>query len=384
MLLALSSFGRELGLKTLPFILAQPVERGRIWWSKLLVLAVFVILCYDGWCLSDSLCFIVLPARLVPAEVLVYSGLFAIVLAAGGLWMTLLLRQTVGAFWLALLIPMATIIAIQAFAGADWMIFAALGLYTVAGFFLARRQFLRMQDTAWTGGVLSFSRAPAAAERSALRAHRPWAALFRKELQLQQVTLLGIGCLLALHLGVVALRKAGAGVFAKPTLSALEMFGVVWLFVPLLAGSQSVADERQLGTLDGILCLPVSRRAQFGVKLLFVLVLGGLLSAALLCALEEAGSAMGVGANLDVMGITFAGRGLIPVFLVFLALSLLGFYASTLTRGIKAGERKGPGRSAKVMSITSRFAPTPIVRPPPRRTAAPRSTARPRPAQKAI
>ena len=84
-------------------------------------------------------------------------------------------------------------------------------------------------------------------------------------------------------------RPSCAYVSAKPTLSALEMFGVVWLFVPLLAGSQSVADERQLGTLDGILCLPVSRRAQFGVKLLFVLVLGGLLSAALLCALEEAG-----------------------------------------------------------------------------------------------
>ena len=60
--------------------------------------------------------------------------------------------------------------------------------------------------------------------------------MFRKELQLQQVTLLGIGCLFVLHLGVVALRKAGAHSFSKSTRWALEMFGVVWLFVPLLAG----------------------------------------------------------------------------------------------------------------------------------------------------
>jgi ABC-type transport system involved in multi-copper enzyme maturation permease subunit len=333
-MLALSSFGREIGLKTLPFILAQPVERTRIWWTKIAVLAVFVSLSYDAWCLSRSLYSLLRPALWLPPEDPASFGLFVVVFTAGGLWMTLWLRQTVAAFWLTLLIPIATIIAIGAVGGADWMGYTALGLYAVAGFFLAKRQFLRMQDTAWTGGVLSFSRAPAEADRCALRAHRPWAALFRKELQLQQVTLLGIGCLLALHLGVVALRKAGADVFSKTTLSALEMFGVVWLFVPLLAGSQSVADERQLGTLDGLLCLPVSRRVQFGVKLLFVLVLGGLLSAGLLCAVEDAGSAMGVGANLGVMGITFAGRGLIPVFLVFLALSLLGFYASTLTRGV--------------------------------------------------
>jgi len=31
LLLALSSYGREMGLKTLPFTLAQPVERARIW-----------------------------------------------------------------------------------------------------------------------------------------------------------------------------------------------------------------------------------------------------------------------------------------------------------------------------------------------------------------
>ena len=119
-----------------------------------------------------------------------------------------------------------------------------------------------------------FWRQRAAAEQSARREHRPWAALLRKEVQLQQVTLVGMGGLFMLHLGVVVLRKAGAHVFSKTTLMVLDMFFLLWLVVPMLAGSLSVAEERQLGTLDGLLCLPVSRRLQFVVKLFFVLRLG--------------------------------------------------------------------------------------------------------------
>lgn len=335
LLLVLSSYGREIGCKTLPFMLAQPLERARIWWTKIAVLAVFVVLVFDAWCLSTGLCAMHRPA-LWPAPADMASGVFfAAALVAGGLWMTLLLRQTVAAFWLAILIPLAVCLVIEALGGEEWMMFPALGLYAGGGLLLSRWQFLCLQDTAWTGGVLSLGRGQATAEPRALREHRPWTALFRKELQLHQVTLLGIGCLLVLHLGAVVLRKLGADVLGKTTLFALEMFGVLWLFVPLLAGSQSVADERQLGTLDGLLSLSVSRKAQFSVKLLFVLVLGGLLSAALLCAVERAGMAMVGGPFLGgVMGFTFEVPGLLPVFLVFLALSLLGFYASTLTRGV--------------------------------------------------
>jgi ABC-type transport system involved in multi-copper enzyme maturation permease subunit len=346
-LLALSSFGREIGLRTFPFLLAQPLERARIWWTKILVLAVFMSLSYDAWCLSGSLCSALRHELLLPPLVLTFVGFFLVVFAAGALWMTLLLRQTVAAFWLTLFLPFATITAIQGIGGEDWMVFTALGLYAAAAFFLARWQFLRLQDTAWTGGVVSIGRGRADAEQSASREHRPWAALFRKELQLQQFTLAGIAALFVLHLGVVALRKAGAHALNNSVLWGLEMFGVLWLFVPLLAGGQSVADERQLGTLDGLLSLPIPRRVQFVIKLLFVLG-AGLLSAALLCASERIANAMGVGANLNVMGITFQGAGLVQVFLVFLALSLLGFYASTLTRGVVPA--LGAGGVAAVVS----------------------------------
>ncbi len=53
---ALAFFVRaEVGLKTLPFILAQPLDRSRIWRTKAVVLGVMVALVFDGWWLSESL-----------------------------------------------------------------------------------------------------------------------------------------------------------------------------------------------------------------------------------------------------------------------------------------------------------------------------------------
>jgi ABC-type transport system involved in multi-copper enzyme maturation permease subunit len=329
--LSLSSFGREIGLNTLSFMLAQPLDRSRIWWAKAAVLGVLVALAFDAWWLSGRLSSLYRPE---PQEALALVGVFIAVSAAGALWMTLLLRQMAAAFWLTLLIPMVTVMAITAIGGTYWMVFTALGLYAAAGFFLARRQFLHLQDTAWTGGVVSFGSRRAAAEQVGSRKRMPWTALFRKELKLHEFTLAGIAGLFVVHLGVVALRKLGADSFGRTTLSTLQMFSVVWMFVPLVAGSQSVAEERQVGTLDALLCLPCSRRVQFGIKLLFVLVLGGLLSPALMCAAEGIGSVIGAGAHLGVMGIAFGAEGIVPVFFVFLALSLFGFYASTLTRSV--------------------------------------------------
>src|ERR1700722_12428779 len=269
-LLALSSFGREIGFKTLPFMLAQPLERARIWRTKITLLAVCLALAFGAWGLSWILR-LNQSALWESPVILPFMGLLVAVFTTGALWMTLLLRQIVAAFWLTLFVPMAAVSAIEMLGGKDWLMLTALGLYALAGFFMARHQFLHLQDAAWTGGGISFRRARAGGTHGALREHRPRAALLLKELQLQQATLIGIVCLFLLHLGVVILRKAGAQVFSKMTLEGLEMFGLLWFVVPMVAGSLSVADERQLGTLDGLLCLPVSRRRQFVVKLLFTL-----------------------------------------------------------------------------------------------------------------
>ncbi len=329
LMLAISSFGREIGLKTLPFILAQPLKRSRIWWTKIAVLGGAIVLACIAWLISILMrsFYVELP------EPLGFLGMGAMCVAVG-LWLTLLLRQVVAAFLLTFLVPVVLIIPIQAMGASDSLTVALMGFYAVAAFFLARWQFLHLQDTAWTGGVVTLGRKRVVAAGPSLRERRPLAALCLKELQLHEFTLAGIAGLFVLHLGAVALRRAGAHVFSKNTISLLEMFGVVWACVPLLAGSQSVAEERQLGTLDSLLCMPVSRRAQFCVKALFALVLGGLISPALLCVVEWIGNAIGAGANLGIMGLSFTGLDVLPVFYVFLALSLIGIFASTLTRSV--------------------------------------------------
>lgn len=314
LMLALSSFGREFGLKTLPFLLAQPVERARIWRIKVAVLAVFVSVAVALWCfLAD---YILILGTKTSAGLPLFV-ILAIAFTAGAICLALLLRQVAAAFWLALLIPMALMLGLEALRIIDSFLFAILGLYAVAAFLLARWQFLHLQDTAWTGGVVAFGRQRQATEQSSQRCHRPWAALFWKEIQMQQVTFFGMACLLALHLGVVAIRKAGAHSFARTTLWMLEAFGMMWFVVPILAGSQSVAEERKLGTMQAHLCLPISRRAQWDLKLLVVFAIS-MVSAALFFAVQH-----------WVQRLSF-----VEMSLYFLLFALAGFYGSTLTSGV--------------------------------------------------
>src|SRR6266436_6738874 len=51
-ILALSSLGREFALRTFPLQLAQPLERSRIWWTKISVLAIAMITVMAAWLLS--------------------------------------------------------------------------------------------------------------------------------------------------------------------------------------------------------------------------------------------------------------------------------------------------------------------------------------------
>ncbi len=155
-MLALSSFGREFGLKTFALILAQPLERNRIWRTKITVLAGAMATVLGAWCLSCAICVYAGQGKSVWRETLTYGGTAAIVTLAGGLWTTLLLRQMTAAFWFTLLIPGAILMAIGMSNGTDLMALTALGIYSVAGFLYARWEFLRVEETGWTGGDISF------------------------------------------------------------------------------------------------------------------------------------------------------------------------------------------------------------------------------------
>jgi hypothetical protein len=158
------------------------------------------------------------------------------------------------------------------------------------------------------------------------------AALFWKELGLHRIALLGMGCLFLLHLAVVWLRRGHEHSVANTLQVALDVFGGIWFLVPLLVSSLSVAEERKLGTLAQQLTLPLSRRVQFGLKLLFALVIGGVLSTALLCAAEGLGVAIHAGPGLFVGSVSPADFELLA--LCLMGFAFIGFYASTLARNV--------------------------------------------------
>jgi hypothetical protein len=335
MLLALSSFGREFGLNTFGLMLAQPMERSRIWWTKLTVLAVALATLLVGWCLSSALRLLSTSATKDWAEHLALGATALFVMLAGGLWTTLLFRQTSYAFWFSILIPGVIAVLLDALRAPVWLTCSALTFYALAGFLWAWRRFLTEEDTSWTGGVVSFPgrRGAESPSMPGRRVLRPLSALFWKEVQLQQFNLIGMACLFVVHLGVVALRKAGSNVLGDSLKQGLEVFAGIWLLVPVLLGSTAVAEERKLGVIDEQLCLPVSARIQFWLKLLFVLALGGLLSPFLPWLAEGFGSSLGaLGAISKGSEPNFANLGW--TILVFTGLSLLGFYASTLARNL--------------------------------------------------
>ena len=296
-MMALDSFGRELSAGTFSSLIAQPIPRARIWWTKTLLLAAAILSVWAAWWFSllNSKTFMNQNGL---HEMFVAAVLFALVTYSGGLWTVLLLRQVAAAFWFTLLIPAAlaffTVYFTEKYGSGEFtegnLVFVFVA-YSMAGFWGARRMFLRAQDVHWTGGTISVSgwlKLPRWFESARrIQGRRPRVALLTKELQLHQSPLVIAGVLALLHLGVIATRKLSGDFKSSPVLEILlGQFWVVWFAMPLLVGCAAVAEERKLGTLDGQLCLPVRRRTQFVIKFLRALLLSVILGAVMPVLLE--------------------------------------------------------------------------------------------------
>jgi len=219
LMIALSSFGREFAMGTFPGLLALPLTRARIWWIKIGVLsaalaAIFGTFYFAATYLislpgdrSNSLYGMGEPANFTTVATV------CVAIFASGLWTTLLLRQMMAAFWFALLVPAAILTVILWNGGTAATAEIVLGLYSIAGFVWAWRQFYRAQEVAWTGGEINLPdwQSTSAAKGASGRNYRPLAAFVWKEIRLYREALLGMAGLFVLHLGVVVVRKIAPG-----------------------------------------------------------------------------------------------------------------------------------------------------------------------------
>jgi hypothetical protein len=362
--LGIASFGQEFSFNTLSFLLSQPVSRARIWRTKTLLLAAAMASVWLAWGVSRSL-HQPMPAlgRSGPG-VWLPTGLFALAIYSGGLWMVLLFRQVAASFWLAVLTPLALFMVVANLFGnyPDQLVMAIMSvvivIYGIAGCLFARRLFMRAQDAQWTGGAAVMPEIRGLAQfkigSSTRRKWRPRMALFFKELQLHQSQFLIAGGLVLLHLGDLATRNLGHFRRNSDVEFILESFWLLWLVMPLLVGCAAAAEERKLGTHEGQLCLPVKRHTQFAVKLCVVLLLSILFGVVMPLIFE--GERVLPNAHLDALinlGAQYGEAGpkaMAPTFLwqcigqinLFLPLLTLGglvgaigvvsFYVSSLTR----------------------------------------------------
>jgi ABC-type transport system involved in multi-copper enzyme maturation permease subunit len=282
-MVALNSFGAEVSTGTFTLLLAQPVSRLKIWQTKIVMLALALLVLWGVWAFDMYIHYAYTLNLRELQELLGWMVLFVLVVYSGALWTVLLLRQVAAAFWFTLLVPASILMMFLAFDDGDnydviqGMVKIALGIYSLAGFFLARWLFMRAQDVQWSGGTIAMPEmqgTPAWLSRlTAWRVTHPRTALWHKEFQLQQSQYILAFVLVILHLGVLATRSLGHFKPNSSTRFILESFWVLWLAMPLVVGCTAVAEERKLGTLAGQLCLPVRRRTQFMVKLEVVLLL---------------------------------------------------------------------------------------------------------------
>ncbi len=371
-IVAVDSFGREFNLGTFQSLMAQPVERQKIWRTKIAILfiAVGVIsLAYFASCgirmeaathAEGSIW--TYNAKMIRADffhAMLASVALLLVAVSGGLWTTLVLRQTTASFWVTFLFPALALLLLALLIpkalferlsdnSIDTAIFSLLVLtiiYSVGGYWLACRFFSRAQDAGWSGGIIQFSRwryfARATDIPSEQRQHRPFAALLKKELQLHSISLFCVGALVALHLGAFLVRSVYG---SSQSDSVLHLFAngfwMFWLVVPAIIGCTAMAEERKLGVVDGQFCLPVSRRRQFLVKFVPALVLGTLLGGVVPLVLETTAAHLGIANDFFKADMYQNGSSLLNGYVVFLAtivliaagLVWLGFLASSLTK----------------------------------------------------
>jgi hypothetical protein len=214
--------------------------------------------------------------------------------------------------------------------GVDHVVYLALSVYTVSGYFVARRLFLGAEDVprVWTGGQISLPKARLWPFRWAgfgfQEKRDPWSALIRKELQLQEITMVLVPLFAFLQLALLALRHfAPQWAWEQSTLGPSAV--LVWMMASWVIGCVAVAEERRYSTLESSLCLPVRHRHQFAVKLAVVMVLGTVVGGVAPWVLEHLGGADDAWTGLEPLK---------ELVLAAAAVTAIAFFASTMSRGM--------------------------------------------------
>jgi hypothetical protein len=262
------SMGHEYSYRALPGLLTQPISRMRLLATKSAVLALLLaslwalaLWQFDNHLMRDgriNMTFVLLP--------------FGSLLLTP--WLTMVSRGPLAGAVFSIAVPLAIyVMSVQTYhRAADAMNSATWATVTLIAFggLLTWRSFLRLEAIDGPHaeiGVPAWMRRPVPpAEWSSLRSVRagnPLWQLLRKELHLQQVTIVVAGQYLLLWAVTATARSAVPG-FVGISFDVMTMLYTA--VVSLMAGAVASAEERQLGTSEWQTLMPLAAWKQWTLK----------------------------------------------------------------------------------------------------------------------
>jgi hypothetical protein len=268
------SIGHEYTGRTLSLLLTLPARRERLLATKLGVLAVMLL---GLWVLAEALVFSGMPgpadAKQMISLIPLICGLF---LAP---WLTMACRSSIAGTVFALTIPSVLVVMGELLGVATYghgpvmeafrmtfVWFGTLGLCTI-GAVMSWRMFMRLEAIEgrdqevrlpeWTSASAVGAAAPH------LTRHNPVWLLVKKELRLQQMSLVFAALYVLEWLFIVSLASVSNWKYGY-LFTSLSFLHVGLL--PLLIGSSASAGERQIGTLEWQVLLPMTAAKQWAVK----------------------------------------------------------------------------------------------------------------------
>jgi hypothetical protein len=341
------SIGHEYSGHTLAILLSQPIERRRTLLTKLGVLAVMLLtVSAVTWSIPANQRELGRAWSWLGPELLVLCALFVVP------WLTMLCRSSLAGivftgaiFWLLWGVSAVFLLfkegansrtGAHSLGLAVWMMFGVCAFAAVATW----RMFVRLEAIEGRGPELTLPRwlrgeaAPASSTRAASRgAQSPVWMVAKKELHLQQMTFA--------IAGLYILCWAAAGLmdrFVPGFPVDFPLLPVTILYFALLSiviGSMASAEERQFGTLEWQVLMPMAMWRQWMVKLVVVFGLALVLGIGLPMAL----SYIHVSEDVRVQGASMWSDklSLMRMTTAIFLLTACGVYLSSLsTSGVRA------------------------------------------------
>jgi hypothetical protein len=337
------AIGHEYMHRTLDALLAQPLDRRRVYLTKMAVLAgmlaALAAVAYVG--LQRNAVF--LP-RTDPDVILVVllCGLF---LAP---WFTMMCRSVLAAIVFAASIPPILIVAGDLTgtlihgtandAAIDQLKFSTLwwgmAILSAVAAVANWRLFVRLEALDGRGGEMrlpqwlrrTVSPDAAGARAAGVRRRHPVWVLVKKELRLQVMTFVCVGIFSAVWTVVTLLERY------HPDFPTIPISAVAMLYFAILAmliGSLASAEERQHGTAEWQLLLPMRASRQWTVKIAVALTLAVVLASGVPAALAWLGPG---GFNRRLPGRIWPETSIVAIVLTTLSL----YVSSLTTSGVRA------------------------------------------------